>query len=246
MRHVAGLFAGIIIAPLAWLLIGAGTIGLDPNGLHPDVAGKPDAAISTVMFLGAGILLGLLAVTRVSPVGPATVAVIFGAAFALYRFTPFHFDLPVALEAAKVPGNASAVAGESGLVLVIAALLLMSVLVPSRWRGKDDESDRELIDTAALAGSDLPKQPDGTTTANIDPFPPTGTGGDPGTLGSPVADGRTGNGYDNTTTPQPFGSPTRAPEPQRSPYADDGYGTADGYDYDQQQYGTGGRDQQYR
>lgn len=236
MRHIASLFAGLIIAPIAWLLIGAGTQGLDPNGLYQDIAGTPNTAIALAMFAGAGILLGLLAVTRMSPAGPLTVTVIFGAAFALYRFTSFHFSLPAGLQSLKIPGNAAQVAGDSGAVLVIGVLMLMAALVPSRWHGKLNEDDR-VVDTADLAGngSGFTKQP--TASDAVEPFPPLGSEArmaNTDALGNPPVGH---DQYDTPTPAQPFSSLSPQAE-ERSPYADDGYGS-ENYENPQQQ-------QQYR
>jgi hypothetical protein len=213
MRHIASLLAGLIIAPVTWLLIGAGTIGLDPNGLYQDVQGKASPAIAVGLFAVAGLLLGALVVPRMSPVGPLLVTVFFGGAFALYRFTSFHLELPNALEAVKIPVNSSAVAGESGAVLVIATLMVVTAFVPSRWRRKQSEDDR-VVDTAELAtGSGVANQP----AEQPDPY-----AGTTRTLTAEPVDNRVHNPFDQTTQQQPY---TASPQPEtRSPYADDAYG----------------------
>lgn len=220
MRHIASLFAGLFIAPIAWLLIGAGVTGLDPNGLYQHAAGRPSTAIALAMLACAGILLGLIAVTRISPIGPLVAAAVFGGAFLLYRFTSFHFSLPSSFEAAKMPANASAVAGESGAVLVIAILLAMTALVPSRWRGKNTDEDR-VVDTASLASSTAPPLSSPPVQPG-DSFPSSQT---PSTSETRM--------LSNTTLQQSSPAPAAeerprnpfetAPQDQRSPYADESY-----------------------
>ena len=233
MRHIASLVAGIILAPVVWLLIGAGTMGLDPNGQYQDVAGNPSTAVALAMFAGAGILVGLLAVTRMSPAGSIAMAAVIGGAFALYRFTSFHFSLPSGMESIKIPGDASMVAGDSGVVLVLAVLLLMTVFVPSRWRGKEQRDTDSIGESGNLSSSGFPKQerPDA-----IDPFAPSADSQNVSgsTLGAPVLDGAPG--YDPTAPVQPFGAAAQQQQQpaaeQRSPYADEVY-DSDQYGYDQ-------------
>ncbi|HZE40012.1 MAG TPA: hypothetical protein VE172_14495 [Stackebrandtia sp.] len=246
MRHIASLLAGIIIAPIAWLLIGAGTIGLDPDGLYKHAAGKPSTVIAIAMFAVAGILLGFLATTRLSPTGPVVAALILGGLFALFRFSMTGFILPSAFTAVKVPVQSAVAAGRSGTVLAIAAVLVVALVVPHRWRGKDD--DDRVVDTASLASprSDTTSSPRSDA---IDPFSPSTSFANTATPPTTTSDNfpSAGTGFDERPT-DPFGGgqgsssgyEAAPPTPeQRSPYADDGYGYAqpqsDGYS--DQQYG---------
>ncbi|HIV59316.1 MAG TPA: hypothetical protein H9902_15325 [Candidatus Stackebrandtia faecavium] len=207
MRHIVSLLAGLIIAPIAWLLIGAGVTGLDPNGIYQDVAGKPNAMIALAMFAVAGILLGLLTVNRMSPAGAVATAVIFVAAFLLYRFTGFNFSLPGSLQSAKIPAQASAIAGSSGTVVVIAALMGLSLFVPSRWRGKNTDDDR-VVDPASLA-----EGANHTQTGQADAIDPFATPQRTEQDFVPAAQDSPHRAFESVGTSQ------RA----RSPYADDGY-----------------------
>ncbi|ADD45644.1 hypothetical protein [Stackebrandtia nassauensis] len=259
MRHIASLLLGLVIAPLAWILIGAATIGLDPHGLYKEAVGKPNNVVAMAMFALAGIALGVLAVTRLSPAGPVTAAVIFGGLFAFFRFVAKDFTLPDLLEGVKVPTESATAAGESGVVLAVAALLAVAILMPSRWRGPDTDADR-VVDTSEL--SSKPRTDTNRNTDAVDPFAPAftdseraSTGGG-GTTNFPSV----GTGFDERPTDPFGGSGSRQPAvpEQRSPYADDAYGGQpygdNGYDqrqsggYQQQQqsqYGYG-NEQQYR
>lgn len=233
MRHIASLLAGLVIAPIAWILIGAATIGLDPHGLYKDAVGAPSNAVAMAMFAVAGIGLGIVAVSRMSPAGPVVAAVAFGGMFAFFRFVAKDFALPSVLEGLNIPTESAIAAGETGVVLAVAALLAVAVLIPSRWRGRDDEADR-VVDTSEL--SSKPRNDSMRSTDAVDPFAPAFTDTErqsPSTSSFPSV----GTGFDERPT-DPFGGrgqPAAAVPEQRSPYADDAYGG--------QGYGEGGYDQ---
>jgi|GEM_PF-2895806 len=230
MRHIASLFAGMIIAPIAWLLIGAAQIGLNPMAYELD-GGSPGRFIAIAMFVVAGALLGLIAVTRLSPAGPILAGLAFIGGFFVFRGGIAAVHLPDAMTNDLLPRESAIIAGETGMVLVIGALLLMSALIPSRWRGKqsEEEPERADLDTASLAGTTL--TPQDTTDAAGDPYAGTSRPSDTPTDGYAE---RPVNPFD-TTQPAPQ-QPVTAQ--QRSPYADDAYG-ADGYDYESDHAASG-------
>src|SRR5215468_10567246 len=73
MRHIGSLIAGIIAAPVAWLLIGWGQLNLakplataaQTGTFHTNDFVKP-----FVILAVAGLVVGLVASLRLSPVGP--------------------------------------------------------------------------------------------------------------------------------------------------------------------------------
>lgn len=229
MRHIASLFAGIIIAPIAWLLIGAAQIGLNPMAYELD-GGAPSRFLAIAMFVVAGALLGLIAVTRLSPAGPILAGLVFIGGFFVFRGGIAAVHLPDAMTNDLLPRESAIIAGETGMVLVIGALLLTSALIPSRWRGKqsEEEPERADLDTASLAGTTL--NPQDTPEAGV-PF-----------TGAPRPADNPADGYDERpvnpfdTTPPAQQQPVTAS--QRSPYADDAYGS-DGYDYESDQAAAG-------
>jgi hypothetical protein len=122
MRHVWSLIAGVLIAPLSWLLM-ALAFGT------PD--GPNDVWIMLGWLAGAGVLLGVLASFRISPVGAL--------------FTALLYATPIVLEGAGIGvgsflrersiGGFDAELGAPILIAgVLAAMLLMSIFSPSRWR----------------------------------------------------------------------------------------------------------------
>ncbi|HIW63000.1 MAG TPA: hypothetical protein H9881_11130 [Candidatus Stackebrandtia excrementipullorum] len=225
MRHIASLFAGILIAPLAWLLIGAAQIGLNP-GAFESGGEAPGRIIAVAMFAAAGVLLGLLAASRLSPAGPVVAGLTYVVGFALFRGDMAALHLPEALVSNLLPRDSLMVAGDTGMIVVIGAVLLSTALFPSRWRGRkaEEEAERVDLDTASLAGT-TPTTGEATESAA-----PLGDSGSTRQLDQPTV----GDGYDERP-PNPFDTPDQpyqAPVPQqRSPYAADGYGQ-DEYDYD--------------
>ncbi|MGH8791084.1 MAG: hypothetical protein ACRDXX_00340 [Stackebrandtia sp.] len=211
MRHIGSLVAGIIFAPVAWLLIGAAEIGLNTS-VFPDAVGAPDKPIAMGMFAGAGLLLGLLAVTRWSPAGPLAAAAVFGGGFAIFRVMGGNVTLPSSLEAAKIPADSVMVAGDSGWGIAIAVLMFMSVVIPGRWRGKKKEEEDRVVDAASLSGD-----PGATKTLESDAFTSTPTDNGSGFGTRPV------NPFD-APPPMPPQHPDDQTQPDtRSPYAEDGY-----------------------
>jgi hypothetical protein len=67
MRHLAALLVAILVAPISWLLL---AFGQDPPGRAFTGALNPTIFVRTAAcLLGAGVILGLLATIRLSPLG---------------------------------------------------------------------------------------------------------------------------------------------------------------------------------
>ena len=72
MRHVWTLLAAIVIAPAAWLLIAYGqphSAAAFANSVNSGGWHANDFLWPLLLLAGAGILLGLLATLRISPLG---------------------------------------------------------------------------------------------------------------------------------------------------------------------------------
>src|SRR5690348_18167429 len=84
MRHLGSLIAGILIAPVAWVLIALGQ-QKTTSTVTPWLGG---GAFNTVDLIGpvafvvaAGILIGLIGTLRLSPIGALVVGVVYVALF---------------------------------------------------------------------------------------------------------------------------------------------------------------------
>jgi hypothetical protein len=134
------LLAGVVAAPLAWLLIAAGQTQWQGTVQEWNLAGRFDTAdlvVPGVFLAVAGIVLGLLATLRVSPVGPLVAGLLLLVPTVGMFIHPFDAaemisdeDGWVLLDQAVQPRLPVA----NGTLLMLSALLLMAVFSAHRWR----------------------------------------------------------------------------------------------------------------
>lgn len=148
MRHILSLLAGLVAAPLAWLLISTGQYNSQQAVADWDRTGLFDTAdlVGPVAFLAAaGILLGLLGTLRLSPAGPLAAGMLFVVPTILMFINPFttleRFYRPTDFDPAV--GADRRLFGqdlqpwlpvENGTLLIIGVLLLVAVFSVQRWR----------------------------------------------------------------------------------------------------------------
>ncbi|MGH3661279.1 MAG: hypothetical protein ACRDTQ_05415 [Micromonosporaceae bacterium] len=123
MRHIYSLAAGLIIAPVAWTLLGLAGARPEPSWTAP---GWPGTVLSVLLPIAAGALLGLIATTAISPVGPAVAGVIFFTGHLLYVVMPYQ-TLTMAWSLLPVPAAL-------GMGLVLGTMLLTALISVGRWR----------------------------------------------------------------------------------------------------------------
>ncbi|MEV4198691.1 hypothetical protein [Micromonospora globbae] len=138
MRHLWSFLAGLVVAPITWVLV---TLGQDGSSRTIDrwvEIGTFNTAnlIEPAVYLGVGgILLGLLGTLRISPLGPLVAGLLlvtpyvgmFVAPFAVRDAVPdgwtvFGDPLPLQLPV------------ENGTLFLIGLLLLMATFSVQRWR----------------------------------------------------------------------------------------------------------------
>ena len=131
MRHLASLLAGMIAAPAAWLLIALGQEGF-ADARVPGGLAAPAAYVA-----GAGVLLGLVATLRISPLGPLVAGLLLlTAPVLLFVYGERTLDaIPDTIwlftrsfEIQPEPPLAN------GTLLLVGAALTMSVFSAKRWR----------------------------------------------------------------------------------------------------------------
>jgi hypothetical protein len=138
MRHLGTLIAAIVIAPAAWLLIAFGQSESIIAFAKADSSGawRPvNFVLPLLLVAGAGLLLGLLASLRFSPVGAVVAGLVYVATYAAvlidakdaikllnYRITIVHHTAD--LRSPIVSGAAP----------LLGALLLVGVVSVGRWR----------------------------------------------------------------------------------------------------------------
>jgi hypothetical protein len=133
-RHGLGALIGVIVAPVAWLLLAYGgdklLRGTATFMVHVTITGT---LLPMAAMIAAGALLGLPATTFVSPVGAVVGGAVYLIAGVAYPLLMRHvFDLTSWLPG-ELPLHSSS-GGFNGMYLVIGAMLLVSAIPPSRWR----------------------------------------------------------------------------------------------------------------
>lgn len=140
MRHLWSLVAGILAAPLAWLLLAIGQSGSRRTvaGWEQDGFFDTGQLVGPVIFLAvAGLLLGVLGTLRWSPAGPVAAGLLlilptvfmFGNPLRTLEFFSYDQDRRLLWQDFRpwLPV-------ENGTLLVLGALLLVAVASVQRWR----------------------------------------------------------------------------------------------------------------
>ncbi|MEO3743754.1 hypothetical protein [Plantactinospora sp. B5E13] len=156
MRHIGTVIGAAVVSPLAWLLL---AIGQDRSAREFTNAQDSGLAVDTDLLLlpvltlaAAGIVLGLIATLRFSPLGAALTGVAYVATDvgALVNPTLLNvIDHKLSLNGHPVDLAAPV---RSGTALVLGALLLVGVASVHRWRrwprpaGEGAESPPELVE----------------------------------------------------------------------------------------------------
>jgi hypothetical protein len=167
MRHLLSLLAGLVAAPAIWVLVAAGQHGSsDTIGrwVRNDTYNWANLIGPTVYLSAAALVLGLIAVLRISPLGPIVAGLTLVAPYLALFAAPFRvrdavpdgwrlFGDPLSLDQPL----------DNGTLFVIGAMLLMATFSRQRWRswpGTDAESDAGF--EWASPGSQAPEAPPAT------------------------------------------------------------------------------------
>lgn len=138
MRHLWTLIAGLVAAPLAWLLLAAGQHRSRETVEGWEAAGAFDTAEligPALLLLAVGVPLGLLGTLRWSPVGPLVAGLLLLLPTAGMFVDPFWtFDLVDAQWELFGQTLALREPAGNGTMLVLGALLVMAVFSAHRWR----------------------------------------------------------------------------------------------------------------
>lgn len=138
MRHIATLIAAVVIAPLAWVLLAFGqdrsvqvfTVG-DRAGTLP----RSDFVRPVLVLAAAGLLLGLLATLRFSPLGAVVAGAGYAATYLLLLAAPggvmqvFRHSLSIAGRQADM-----SMPIRTGTSLAFGGLMLVALVSVGRWR----------------------------------------------------------------------------------------------------------------
>jgi len=134
MRHVWSLLAGLAVAPVAFFLFSLDLTyaqvryGLNPHGNE----------LVIIQLLLAGLVLGALCSSRLSPTGPIAAGLLLILPLALSELVPAVFmvifpeDKRIAV--GEVVRFVPAQGAINGLGLITGVMLLMAAASPSRWK----------------------------------------------------------------------------------------------------------------
>jgi hypothetical protein len=138
MRHVGTLIAALVIAPLAWILI---AFGQDRSAQAFDNAAgggslqAADFVRPLLLLAAAGVLLGLIATLRFSPLGAVAAGIAYAATYAALLVAPDRI-LDLFDHHLSVSGHRADMATpiRTGTALLVGAMLLVATASIGRWR----------------------------------------------------------------------------------------------------------------
>jgi hypothetical protein len=147
MRHIGTLIAATVIAPLAWLLLAFGqdrSAHVFAEAQSTGVYHGGDFLRPLQVLVAAGLLLGLIATLRLSPLGAVVAGVAYASSYVMLLIVPrrvlgfFGHDISIA-------GHHTdpATPIRTGTTLVLGALLLVSAASVRRWQHWPRRSDAE-------------------------------------------------------------------------------------------------------
>ncbi|HWB36450.1 MAG TPA: hypothetical protein VHA75_10550 [Rugosimonospora sp.] len=142
MRHLWSLIAGVLAVPLVWLILSVGQLRTGTQFAKAATEGSfvaRDFIPPFLLLVAAGLVLGVIACLRVSPVGPVVAGVAFLAPYAALLIRPqdtydrFAYTFDLSFVHGKTDGDLTTPL-TSGIAPVIGALLLVAVVSAKRWR----------------------------------------------------------------------------------------------------------------
>jgi len=138
MRHVGTLIAAAVIAPLVWIMVAFGQAGSarafaraqDGGALHTGDFVRPLEYLAV-----AGLLLGLIATLRLSPLGAVVTGAAYVSSYALLLVAP-HWVMGLFRHNLSIAGHVAdpATPIRTGTTLLLGTLLLVGAFSIGRWR----------------------------------------------------------------------------------------------------------------
>ncbi|NJP34980.1 hypothetical protein [Micromonospora thermarum] len=138
MRHLWSFLAGLVVAPVTWVLVALGQDGSARTVARWVEIGSFNSAnlIEPAVWLAVGgVLLGLLGTLRVSPVGPLVAGLLLAAPYVGTFVAPFTVRDRIP-DGWKVLGDPLPLRlpVENGTLFLIGLLLMMAAFSGQRWR----------------------------------------------------------------------------------------------------------------
>lgn len=200
MRHLSSLLAGLVAAPAIWVLMAAGQDGSSRtvnSWVKTDTYNWANLIEPAVYLAAAAVVLGLIAVLRVSPLGPIVAGLALVAPYAALFLAPFRVRDAVPdgwrLFGDQLPLDMPL---DNGTLFVVGAMLLMATFSAQRWRSWPQPADTAPSDDTGMVDWQ-PGAPDSPPPSLGYPNPdPTLQSTPPG---SPWPPPRAGSGWDDRT-----------------------------------------------
>lgn len=138
MRHVKTLIAALVIAPLAWILMAFGqdrSALAFANATHSGSPRTADFLEPLLLLAAAGVVLGLIATLRFSPLGAVVAGVAYTATYATLLIAPRRV-LDLFAHHVSVAGHRADLSTpiRTGTALLLGATLLVATASVDRWR----------------------------------------------------------------------------------------------------------------
>jgi hypothetical protein len=203
MRHLWTLIAAVVVAPVAWLLIAYGqpqSAAAFAKSTQSGIWHPTDFVWPLVFLAGAGLLLGLLATLRFSPLGAVLAGLFYVTSYVAVLFDGKDVYKLLSQRDVSLFNHRAHLYDPviNGTTLLLGALLLVAVASVSRWRRWP------LTEAEPVPGEIAPEAEPGTEETK-DFWTPT----------TPVTTPLGGSQFDDPNTervvPGQFGSPWRTP-----------------------------------
>ena len=155
MRHLSTLIAAIFVAPMSWLLLAFGqdrSAQAFADAQHNGGFNTSDFVRPVALLAAAGLLLGVLATLRISPLGAILTGAGFAASYLALLFDPdgvlglFPHSLSVAGRSADPTTPL-----RTGTAMVLGGLLLVATFSAGRWRrspSADEPDEQAAVESA--------------------------------------------------------------------------------------------------
>jgi hypothetical protein len=213
MRHLGSLIAGVVAVPLGWLLLAFGQVGSAKafaNAARTGTYHTNDYVRPLIFLAVAGIVIGLIATLRISPVGPLVAGIAYAGSYVALLIAPrrvydaFNYNVKISGQTADLTLPLT-----TGASLAIGAALLVAVASVSRWRRwprPGAESLEESTEPPTLTD-------DGVTAPSWNAFASSAAGSSAADLPARSAAAWPKSGQDETTesVPAKGGSPWDTP-----------------------------------
>jgi hypothetical protein len=142
MRHLWSLLASVVIAPLAWLTMCVGQVGTAKQFGNYASSGhfKAGDFVPPLLFLaGAGLILGIIACLRFSPLGPLVAGIAYLGSYVALLIWPqrtwdtFGYTFHLSFLDGQGDGDLTTPL-TTGSAALVGAILIVAVVSGKRWQ----------------------------------------------------------------------------------------------------------------